>query len=120
MSDLLYSARVALDRAGAPNDNDGAPVSDGWRVKWVCDRLAEAEATIANERGEGDPPSPGWAYHVDQSFNGYWTKDDVRAPFGVCVVRRCLPHGWTGDGMERGKQTARETMRAADLALETT
>lgn len=31
----------------------------------LCARLAEAEATVANERGEGPPPSAGWTYHGD-------------------------------------------------------
>lgn len=37
---LLYTQRMALNRAGAPTvDPDGAPVSDGWRAKWCAEQV---------------------------------------------------------------------------------
>ena len=43
MPDLVFSVRNAILAAGAPlTGPSGAPVSWGWRVRWVCDRLTEA------------------------------------------------------------------------------
>jgi len=42
---LSYSARAALDAAGAPTVSPkGAPVSDGWRVQWLADEVARLRA----------------------------------------------------------------------------
>ena len=76
--------------------------------------LAEAEAVILNERGEGEPPSVGWAWR-----DGAWRKDPH------CIVMR-----GTGDTLWsehnpvtgwrwREIPTARAAMKQADLSLAT-
>ena len=72
-------------------------------------RIAELEATLANERGEGDPPVPGWRY--DENSGRWWIGD-------VVVVRPLPPAvGWRwGDrqGWDWQKAgSARDAMRAA-------
>lgn len=92
--------------------------------------LAEAEATIANERGEGDPPAPGWA------FCDPWPEAARVADFGAefrlwcngdLVVKRtdCRPpswrtfrrpqEGWGAVEFGPSYPTARAAMRAATL-----
>ena len=52
MTDLVFSVRNAILAAGAPlTGPDGAPVSWGWRVRWVCERLAEARRERDEARG---------------------------------------------------------------------
>jgi len=68
--DLLFSPRQALPRSGAPPCGpDGAPISRGYRVRWVCDRLAAAEEDIQRRI---DAEAAAWAVLVDA---------------GVCVTR---------------------------------
>jgi hypothetical protein len=74
---------------------------------------AELLATLANERGEGEPPSPGWYWSGHEWFNELrpmrvarypeergWRAYPVRPPWG------CRAKG----------PTARAAMRAADSA----
>ena len=77
--------------------------------KLLLGRLVELDATLANERGEGEPPVAGWRYDKN---SGRWWVGDV-------VVGRPLPPavGWRwGDrqGWDWQKAgTARDAMRAA-------
>jgi hypothetical protein len=42
---LLYSARAALDRVGAPHESpEGAPVSESWRVRWLAEEVERLRA----------------------------------------------------------------------------
>lgn len=52
---LAYSARTALDRVGAPTVSPvGAPVSDGWRVRWLAQHFEAARAGRCLECLEDD------------------------------------------------------------------
>lgn len=45
---LVFSARQALARtAPAADPETGAPVSLGWRIRWLCDRVASLESQAA-------------------------------------------------------------------------
>lgn len=74
-------------------------------------RVMELEAELLNERGEGTPPSEGWAY-VDTT----WRRDGwriYRYDSGEDVRWLILLNGWP-----KGKETtARAAMRAAAAAL---
>jgi hypothetical protein len=89
---------------------------DRAELLWACARIRELEATLANERGEGDPPSPGWRPDPTVLTLGCWTHVDGRCcyrltNFDYIVVRR----GSMGPELAYAK-TAREAMRAADQA----
>ena len=95
---------------GAPGVCTGehAPASLAVEAAW---RIAELEATILNERGEGAPPSKGWAF-IDCT----WRKDDWkihRYDSGERVRWIPLLGGWP----QPVAVTAREAMKAADTAL---
>jgi hypothetical protein len=76
-------------------------------------RVAELEATLANERGEGEPPSPHWTPCFDADGR-FW-----RSPRTIVGL---LADGWHWT-VRRGRvpsgvaSTARDAMRAADEAL---
>ena len=78
-------------------------------------QLAELEATIANDQGRGEPPSPGWVFDGDI----HWTQ-----PFGPRVtggvVGEWLIEDATGPGdawVVIGRaRTARRAMRDTDAA----
>lgn len=74
-------------------------------------RIAEIEAVLANERGEGEPPVDGWEWEPDVQ---QWVLDGDGG--GLYVFRR--PKGWTWDGylVSSGMPhfgIARDAMRAA-------
>lgn len=90
--------------------------------------LAEAEATLANERGEGEPPEPGWAF-CDPWPEAAWVAD-FGAEFrlwcnGDLVVKRTdrrspswrtfrrPQEGWGAVAFGPSYPTARAAMRAA-------
>lgn len=89
-------------------------------------RLTEAEATLANERGEGEPPSEGWEWTGE-----CWTRDlgnneqarvsldatglDTEVPRWRCFLESA--DDWTGDFIVPSAPTARAAMRDADSAL---
>lgn len=82
--------------------------------------LAEAEATIANERGEGPPPSEGWRYIGD----GVWSLRAKRQVLRLAEVPDNLSARWRWVvwGQDRADAfgtapTARAAMKAADEAL---
>lgn len=78
-------------------------------------QIAELEATIANEQGRGEPPSPGWEFDGDIR----WTR-----PFGPRVTGGVVGEWLIEDAIGPGEawvvigraSTAREGMRAADAA----
>ncbi len=85
--------------------------------------LAEAEATILNERGEGTPPGEGWEPSLHNS-RVRWGRDIGEADY--LIVREDLTGpGWGfrrrhPDGRAIGADgifTARAAMQSADLAL---
>jgi hypothetical protein len=78
-------------------------------------------ATLANERGEGEPPSPGWTYSHSQ---GRWSHPDGRWVWRNAWLRLadgtdCIRWGWErlGPSAEGREVTARAAMKAADAAL---
>ena len=89
---LVFSARAALDRVGAPTaSEEGAPVSDGWRVRWVCEELERArDRADARHIGEADRqqlvealgahPGTSWGEAVEQV-------EQLRAP--IPMVLQC-------------------------------
>jgi len=81
-------------------------------VEALVAEVAELRAALANERGEGEGPSPGWRWRPAHSW---WVRD------GAAIVGRGDedPSSWAFDtGRGRGHApTAREAMRAADAVL---
>ena len=103
-------------------DGDAAPMRGGTATELLLlARNAELEAanaellaTLANERGEGEPPCEGWKWEPEESGWALW-KDGG----GFYVTR--TPDGWTWDAdrMRSGTphyDTARDAMRAASGA----
>ena len=85
-------------------------------------RIAELEAALANERGEGEPPVPGWRYDArcDEGRPGVWECAEKEL-----IVTRPLPPavGWRyarRGGVQVWGQalTARDAMRAASGAAD--
>lgn len=86
-------------------------------------RVRELEATLANERGEGEPPSEGWFWHALGDGVGAWNHRDYdgvvarvhgtrhSGHFYACWQLACV------DGARREHRTARAAMLAADAAL---
>ena len=77
--------------------------------------LAEALATLANERGEGEPPEEGW--RSVSSTN--WTRGVGGTPGYASVSRgtpKAFPWTWYTGGHEGHAPTARAAMRAASAA----
>lgn len=75
--------------------------------------LAEAEATLANERGEGDPPTPGWKYDA-----GEWVHPDATvSPVVATALGGSVRRRWEWGTADKAGQrdTARAAMRAATL-----
>lgn len=74
--------------------------------------IAELRLTLANERGQGAPPSEGWEWHYDG-----W-----RYPDKMAEVYPGNAMGWMwwarGQSDARHADTAREAMRLATAALE--
>lgn len=112
------ACRIALDLLDARQQiADVVETAAAGHAELVAarERVAELEATIANERGEGEPPSPGWTFdgdiHWTRSFGsrvtggvvGEWMIEDTAGPWDAWVVIGRAP-------------TAREAMRAADAA----
>lgn len=84
----------------------------------MAERIAELEATLANERGEGEPPEPGWRATSTTS----WSHGVGGQPGYASVSRasvRCgdLPWYAYACGRETPHPTARAAMRAATQAL---
>jgi len=82
--------------------------------KLLLGRLAELEATLANERGEGEPPVPGWRWtpHIRA-----WQVDRDGKPWADVFrdgVRWYWQH-WVPTSCELGgyEDSARDAMRAA-------
>ncbi len=110
-ADAWNAAHAFADEA---HDILSAAVPDGGDLLDLARRIvaerAELLATLANERGEGEPPSEGWEWDgVSWSIS----TDDGAV---VDVVR--LPAGWrvykSGAPDESVYPTARAAMRAAD------
>lgn len=96
------------------------------------EREAELRATIANERGEGDPPVPGWAWSSGErgvSAEAYNNRRAWRNEVARAEVKPALSHPpglvwWWGveivGDWRKDPQgfaaTAREAMRAAAAA----
>jgi hypothetical protein len=114
MSTELDKAREALAEAGDTDmDNLGHLRVALTEVDRLTAALAEAEATIANERGEGEPPGPGWVW-----AEGAW--DHERGT----VVGRDEDDRWcfaASDGVYLYPEpnTARAAMRVATTATVT-
>ena len=77
-------------------------------------RIAELEATLANERGEGEAPCEGWEWWRSERA---WAlcKDGC----GFHVTRTAKGWTWDGDRVSSGQphfDTARAAMRAASGA----
>lgn len=96
-------------------------------------RIAELEATLANDRGEGEPPATGWKWAVENG-EGTWRRlgDPARADVHRAhrdpedaVVDRHRWHWWVVSGSYEEpviyasgwEDTAREAMRATDAAF---
>ena len=95
----------------------------------LCDDLDEARATLANERGEGLPPSPMWTWADCGGWGWAWVFG-IGSPNAWIAVGRKPASGWYirlgADFMDLHKQvsvtypTAREAMRAAMTAADKT
>jgi hypothetical protein len=84
--------------------------------------LAEAEATIANERGEGTPPGEGWEWGDSPAIGdgeALWHKGDARVWRGYPDPHAARIEWFWAIGITVGEAapTAREGMKAADEAL---
>jgi hypothetical protein len=112
------SARVPLDCLLPPVDARPTVAAEaGTEVLRLRARVAELEATLANERGEGEPPVEGWRYdgRCDNGRPGVWECVEREL-----IVTRPLPPavGWRyarRGGVQVWGQalTARDAMRAA-------
>ena len=79
--------------------------------------LAEAEAALANERGEGNPPTPEWKYDA-----GEWVHPDATVtPVVATALDGSVRRRWEWGTADKAGQrdTARAAMRAAMRAAET-
>jgi hypothetical protein len=80
--------------------------------------LAEALATLANERGEGEPPSGGWEWNPHARFwhcpgaTVHWSDT------GRCWWWSDSPEPYRHHDDRRPRTSARAAMRAADAAKE--
>lgn len=75
-------------------------------------RVAELEATVANERGQGAPPVEGWEWGSEEEAWEFFRTDG-----GWFHITR-TPKGWTWDADRISSglphfDTARDAMRAA-------
>ena len=89
-------------------------------------RLAEAEATLANERGEGEPPSEGWTWTGTCWTRDLWNNEQARVSLDATGLDTEVPRwrcflesadDWTGDFIVPSAPTARAAMRDADSTL---
>ena len=92
----------------------------------LCDELDELRATLANERGEGEPPALGWAWldtcwvrdlPADEQLRVSWdaTELDTERPTWRCWRENA--EDWGGDFIVTGAPTARDAMRQADAMI---
>lgn len=91
----------------------------------LCAAIREAWAELANERGEGEPPSEGWASSNVAGCHVSWAKRldpmtvahvagyDLGRDWNVRIVRLGKGLIWFADNIA----SARRAMRAADEAL---
>jgi hypothetical protein len=120
MSTELDKAREALAEAGDTDmDNLGHLRVALTEVDRLTAALAEAEATIANEHGDGPAPAEGWQWITTSSMQGMWrreTNDNDQ------MVQRLMGRGWYWTDWEHPfhpdnvRPTARAAMRAATSA----
>lgn len=91
------------------------------RLTAEIDRL---KLILANERGQGSPPSPGWVWNEG---GRYWQRPlphavhVKRVDFGTgdWIAQHWVKEGWGGGfRMLAVGETAREAMEAADLILD--
>ena len=90
----------------------------------LCDEVDELRATLANERGEGEPPEEGWEW-----VRGQWETMDGAFGGWECIVKRSGDQwhfewvDYSPDADEDAEwpdgyaPTARAAMRAATAAL---
>ena len=117
--------------AEGPTSNTKAEAVKAWNAPSVAHdalaaRLAEVEAALLNERGEGEPPSEGWE-RSRSAVPGGWIKRP--APGAPWIASVGMEHGTAHDGTAFRRwrwfvpttsgeaPTAREAMRQADAAL---
>lgn len=114
MSTELDKARAALAEAGDTDmDNMGHLRAALTEIDRLTAAMVEAEATIANERGEGEPPTPGWNYDA-----GEWVHPDATvSPVVVTALGGSVRRRWEWGTVDKAGQrdTARAAMRAATL-----
>lgn len=82
LTDEMSAVLAELDRANIRTsartiDGRGRLLSPSDRVGELADRCAELSLTLANERGEGTPPSEGWVWLVENG-EGHWKKSGDR------------------------------------------
>ena len=85
-------------------------------------RVAELEAELANERGEGEPPSEGWRYsHARDRWEhprlrSTWRTGWTRCADGTDHVTWGWEIGFSDSVFAEGRElTARAAMKAADV-----
>lgn len=119
----IASDTHVLCRCGARHSHDTTAPPLTWGADCpvaLMEAIAELEATIANERGEGEPPAPGWTWALEGEIaDPCWHRGGA-----VVYMERdyepALPGHfwlWWAPGMRGCKRakTAREGMRAATL-----
>lgn len=112
----LTAAREAEIRAAAtggpfttPVDMDAAALELLAEIAALREELEDARNTVLNERGEGEPPEPGWVYNRD---GGEWEHDDLRMWVQEVDVNQWEWGRWDCD--ESGTSpTARQGMKDA-------
>jgi predicted transcriptional regulator len=121
---LTTATRVAGDRVAVIREREACWVSERAveEIETLRARVAELEATLANERGDGKPPGEGWKWHDDGLVREWWRPTDIA---GIYVHRKGTGWRWYSSALMRGAidgdgalyPTARETMRAAEAIL---
>ena len=114
--DRLAAELAAYKRAKAENDERYMLERDDARaeVERLRAELAEALATLANERGEGEPPEEGWVWRGSYWVSGLHKVQLMRGNNGWHVED--LWFDWRGPPAEPSYPTARAAMRAASAA----
>lgn len=108
--EVLCIIGETLDAAGYPQLLPERALRVGDGVAAALRDLAEARATLENERGEGEPPVPGWSY-----ADGCWSDGQWRVwPSAEHSVVEWNADRGIGEIMVR--PTARAAMRAASEA----
>lgn len=112
----VCTLRLGHDGDHGPCDKWAREPERTW-LRAVLAALDESTATIANERGEGEPPSVGWR----ATSTGHWSRGDVgdsANPYaGASKGSAAIGSGaweWSTRGRQGHAPTAREAMRAAD------